>query len=174
LARVLIVGCGCRGRALGGRLARKGWSLRGSTREPGHLPEIEAAGIEAAVADPARPGTLLDLVGDVAVVHWLLGSAQGEAEQLATIHGPRLERLLERLVDSPLRGFVYEAAGTVPRRDLDRGAAIVRRAAATWRIPIEVVETSPEDLEPWLEAMTAASARLLSRAPVAETDRDLY
>jgi hypothetical protein len=174
LARALIVGCGCRGRALGGRLARKGWSLRGSTREPGNLPEIEAAGIEAAVADPARLGTLLDLVGDVAVVHWLLGSAQGEAEQLAAIHGPRLERLLERLVDSPLRGFVYEAAGTVPRRYLDRGAAIAHRAAATWRIPIEVVETHPEDLEPWLDAMTAASARLLSRAPVAEPDRDLY
>jgi hypothetical protein len=121
LARALIVACGCRGRALGGRLARKGWSLRGSTRDPAHLPEIEAAGIEAAVADPDRPGTLLDLVGDVTVVHWLLGSAEGEAEELAEIHGPRLERLIERLVDSPLRGFVYEAAGTVPGRFLQQG-----------------------------------------------------
>jgi hypothetical protein len=173
LARALIVACGCRGRALGGRLARKGWSLRGSTRDPAHLPEIEAAGIEAAVADPDRPGTLLDLVGDVTVVHWLLGSAEGEAEELAEIHGPRLERLIERLVDSPLRGFVYEAAGTVPGRFLQQGAAIVHRAAETWRIPSEVVEIHPEDLEPWFVAMTAATERLVSRAAVAEPGRDL-
>jgi uncharacterized protein YbjT (DUF2867 family) len=164
LARALIVGCGCRGRALGRRLVGQGWEVRGSTRESAHLLGIEAAGIEAAVADPDRPGTLLDLVGDVAVVHWLLGSAEGEAERLAAIHGARLERLLERLVDSPLRGFVYEAAGAVPRRYLDRGAAIAHRAAETWRIPIEVVETHPEDLQPWLDAMTAATERLVSRA----------
>ena len=120
------------------------------------------AGIESAVADPDHPGTLLDLVGDVAVVHWLLGSAEAEPEVIAAIHGPRLERLLEKLVDSPVRGFVYEAAGGVPRLHLERGAGIVRSAAETWRIPVEVVEVDPTDFDQWLEAMTAATRRLIT------------
>ena len=162
MARALIVGCGCRGRALGGRLAAEGWSLRGTTREPGHVADIEAAGIEPALADPDRPGTLLDLVGDVTVVHWLLATAQAEPEVIAAIHGARLGALLERLVDTPVRGFVYEAAGDVERQHLERGAGLVRSAAETWRIPVEVVDADPTDLGPWLEAMTAATQRLVS------------
>jgi len=162
LARALIVGCGCRGRALGGRLAAEGWWLRGTTRDPGHVAGIEAAGIEPAVADPDRPGTLLDLVGDVTVVHWLLGTARAEPEVIVAIHGARLQALLERLVDTPVRGFVYEAAGDVQRQQLERGAGLVRSAAETWRIPVEVVEADPTDFDPWLEAMTAATQRLVT------------
>jgi nucleoside-diphosphate-sugar epimerase len=162
VARALIVGCGCRGRALGKELAGEGWAVRGTTRSDRNAGEIEAAGIEAAVADPDRPGTLFELVGDVAVVHWLLGSAGGEPMLVAGIHGQRLEGLLEKLVDTPVRGFVYEAAGTVPRADLEAGAAAVRAAAASWRIPIEVVDTDPADHHAWLEAMVGASKRLLA------------
>jgi uncharacterized protein YbjT (DUF2867 family) len=161
LARALIVGCGCRGRALGGRLAAEGWSLRGTTRDPEHFADIEAAGIEPAVADPDRPGTLLDLVGDVTVVHWLLGTAQAEPEVIVAIHGARLQALLARLVDTPVRGIVYEAAGDVKRQHLERGAGLVRSAAETWRIPVEVVEADPTDFDPWLEAMIAATQRLV-------------
>ena len=160
MARALIVGCGCRGRALGTRLAAAGWKLRGTTRDRERTADIEAAGIEAAIADPGRPGTLLDLVADVTVVHWLLGSAQGEPELIAAIHGPRLQRLLERLVDTPVRGFVYEAAGNLPRHHLEQGADIVRAAAATWRIPVEVVETDPAGLKAWQQGMVAATLRL--------------
>ena len=110
--------------------------MRGTSRGEAGLAAIEAAGIEPALADPDRPGTVLELVGDVAVVAWLLGSAAGEAEQLEAIHGSRLERILERLVDTPVRGFVYEAAGSVPAPLLERGAAAVARAGETWRIPI--------------------------------------
>ena len=162
MARALIVGCGCRGRALGGRLGAEGWSLRGTTRDPGHVAGIEAAGIEPAVADPNRPGTLLDLVADVTVVHWLLGTAQAEPEVVVAIHGARLEALLERLVDTPVRGFVYEAAGDVQSPQLERGAGLVRSAAETWRIPVEVVEADPADFDVWLEAMTAATQRLVT------------
>ncbi len=162
MARALIVGCGCRGRALGGRLAAEGWSLRGTTRDPDHVADIEAAGIEPIVANPDRPGTLLDLVGDVTVLHWLLGTARAEPEVIAAIHGARLQALLERLVDTPVRGFVYEAAGDVERQHLERGAGLVRSAADTWRIPVEVVDADPIDFDPWLEAMTAATQRLVS------------
>jgi uncharacterized protein YbjT (DUF2867 family) len=162
LARALIVGCGCRGRALGEQLHGDGWQVRGTTRDPTLATEIEAAGIEPAVADPDRPGTILELVGDVTVVHWLLGSASGEPEVVAAIHGPRLERLLEKLVDSPVRGFVYEAAGGVQRQYLEIGAELVRSAAQIWRIPVEVVATGPDPVEAWLDAMAAATERLVS------------
>lgn len=161
MARALIVGCGCRGRALGTDLAARGWQVRGTTRSEGNLAPIEAAGIDGALADPERPGTILDLVADVTVVHWLLGDAAGPAPLLEAIHGSRLEALLERLVDTPVRGFVYEAAGGAGPERLRRGADAVRTAALTWRIPVEVVDADPGDPEQWLEAMAAASERLL-------------
>ena len=116
--------------------------------------------LEAVVADPDRVGSILDYVGDVTLVFWLLGSAVGEPEAIAAVHGPRLERLMEELVDTPVRGFVYEASGRVEPRDLERGAAIVREAAGRWRIPVEVVAEDPDDWEAWTEAMLAAAERL--------------
>jgi uncharacterized protein YbjT (DUF2867 family) len=162
VARALIVGCGCRGRLLGERLLADGWQVRGTTRREEAVAAIEVAGIEPALADPDSPGPLLDLVGDVAVVHWVMGSAQGEPDAVAAIHGSRLERFLERLVDTPVRGFVYEAAGTVDPASLAQGEAAVRAASATWRIPIEVVGTSPGDPWSWLDSMLEATRRLAS------------
>ncbi len=160
MARALLVGCGCRGRLLGGNLLDEGWTVRGTSRRPEGLAVIEQAGIEAAEADPNLPGTLLDLVGDVTVVHWLLGSAAGRPEELEAVHGPRLERLLEKLVDTPVRGFVYERAGSVSPAHLEVGESLVRAAAATWRIPIQIVDADPADFGAWTEAMTAATAAL--------------
>jgi uncharacterized protein YbjT (DUF2867 family) len=138
LARALIVGCGCRGRRLGERLRDDGWEVRGTSRNEAGLKAIEAAGIEAALADPDRPATLLELVGDVTAVYWLLGSAVGESENVEAIHGSRLERFLERLVETPVRRFVYEAAGSVDPAILEAGVSTVRRAGETWRIPVDI------------------------------------
>jgi uncharacterized protein YbjT (DUF2867 family) len=138
MARALIVGCGCRGRLLGERLLVEGWQARGTSRREEGLAAIGAAGIEPALADPDDPGTVLDLVGDVATVYWLLGSAKGPAENLEAIHGPRLERLLERLVETPVRRFVYEADGSVDPAILERGGSIAQAAGERWRIPVAV------------------------------------
>jgi uncharacterized protein YbjT (DUF2867 family) len=161
MARALIVGCGCRGRLLGERLLEEGWAVRGTSRDAAGLEAIEAAGIEPALADPERPADLLDLVGDVTVVHWLFGSAQGDPEAIGAIHGPRLERFLEKLVDTPVRGFAYEARGSVESRLLEGGKEIVRVAAATWRIPAEAVEADPSDAPAWAAAMLEATLRLV-------------
>jgi uncharacterized protein YbjT (DUF2867 family) len=134
----LIVGCGCRGRALGEELLAEDWAVRGTSRRQEGLAAIEAAGIEPALADPERPATLLDLIGDVATVYWLLGSAAGDLENVEAIHGPRLERFLERLVETPVRRFVYEGAGSVEPEILECGAEITRNAGETWRIPVEI------------------------------------
>jgi uncharacterized protein YbjT (DUF2867 family) len=163
VARALIVGCGCRGRALGERLLAEGWAVRGTSRREAGLAPIEAAGIEPALADPERPGTVLELVGDVTVVHWLLGSAQGEPETVAAIHGPRLDRVLERLVDTPVRGFVYEAVGSVEPNCLERGRAAVDAAAATWRIPVAAVSADPAQPAVWLDEAVAATLNITGR-----------
>jgi uncharacterized protein YbjT (DUF2867 family) len=154
LARALIVGCGCRGRALGARLLDEGWAVRGTSRGEEGLAAIEAAGIEPASADPSRPGTVLDLVGDVTVVHWLLGSAQGTDEEVASIHGSALERLLERVVETPVRGFVYEAAGSVNPILLAHGQESVEAAADTWRIPVSCIFVDPSDVSTWRDPFT--------------------
>jgi uncharacterized protein YbjT (DUF2867 family) len=156
----MIVGCGCRGRLLGAELLERGWAVRGTSRSEAGLAQIAGAGIEPALADPDRPGTVLELVGDVAVVAWALGSAAGDEEAIAAIHGPRLERLLERLVDTPLRGFLYEAAGTVEPRVLEGGSEIVGAASRTWRIPVEIVTADRADPQGWAGEMAAAAARL--------------
>jgi uncharacterized protein YbjT (DUF2867 family) len=142
LARALIVGCGCRGRELGKGLLADGWAVRGTSRREQGLAAIEAVGIEPALADPERPATLLELVGDIAAVYWLLGSASGDRENVEAIHGPRLERFLERLVETPVRRFLYEAHGSADPEILAGGVAVVERAAGTWRIPVEILRST--------------------------------
>jgi nucleoside-diphosphate-sugar epimerase len=150
VARGLIVGCGCRGRELGAVLAERGWQVRGTSRRDDALDRIDEAGIEPARADPERPGTVLELCGDVSAVVWLLGSASGAPELIRAIQGPRLERLLEKLVDSPVRGFAYEAAGSVAPELLDEGRRIVEGASERWRIPV-VLLTAERNAAGWAE-----------------------
>jgi len=161
VARALIVACGCRGQALGRRLAGAGWLVRGTTRRAAAAEDILAAGLEPAVADPDQGASVLDHVGDVTLVFWLMGSAVGERGAVAALHGPRLERVLEKLVDTPVRGFVYEAAGSVALEDRERGSELVRAAGEKWRIPVALVDRDPGDWEEWTEAMLAAAEGLI-------------
>jgi hypothetical protein len=157
LARVLIVGCGCRGRALAAELGGE-HAVRGTTRSAANAAELEAAGIEAVVADPDRLGTLLPALSAVTVVCWLMGSAAGSP----AVHGDRLRTLMEHLVDTPVRGLVYEAGGTVGAELLAAGAEIVRTASRTWQIRSEIVTAEPAQHEAWLAEMRGAVERVLA------------
>jgi uncharacterized protein YbjT (DUF2867 family) len=128
VARVLIVPCGCRGQALAGELVAAGHAVRGTTRDPARAEAIAAAGAEPYVGDPDRIGTLMDALTGVTVVCWLFGGVPD-----ADLHGGRLRMLFEKLVDTPVRGVVYEPA-------LPAGEEIAHDASARWRIPLEVVE----------------------------------
>jgi hypothetical protein len=121
--------------------------VRGTTRDPARLADIEAAGAEAVVADPDRVGTLMTQLAGVSVVCWLLAPVPSP-----DLHGPRLQTLLERLVDTPVRGFVYEGG---------MGAAAVREASERWRLPVRIVEEDPGEQEAWLAALRAAVSELL-------------
>jgi hypothetical protein len=104
--------------------------------------------------------TLMEAIAGVTIVAWLLGSAVGPgAEEL---HAGRLRMLCEKLVDTPVRGLVYEGAGTLGADVLAGGAEVVRRAAATWSIPVEVVSTDPSSCDEWTAAAAAAVEALLA------------
>ena len=162
MARALLVGCGCHGRELGRALLGDGWAVRGTSRRPDGVAAIEAAGIEPAIADPDRVGTILELVADVAVVAWLLGSASGSRGEVEAVNRLRLESLLPKLVDTPVRGFVFEAGGTVDQALLDAGAGLVAEAARTWMIPVRVVRAERDGAGTWTRAMAAAAAAVIS------------
>jgi nucleoside-diphosphate-sugar epimerase len=162
LARALLVGCGCHGRELGKALLADGWAVRGTSRREEAFGAIEGAGIEPALADPDRVGTVLDHVGDVAVVAWLLGSATGTPEEVDAANRLRLGSLLEKLVDTPVRGFVFEGAGSADPDVLAIGAELVERAARTWMIPVRIVTAQRDEGGDWAAAMAAAVAGVLS------------
>jgi threonine dehydrogenase-like Zn-dependent dehydrogenase len=153
MARVLIVGCGCRGQSLARKLAGEGHAVRGTTRDPGRLEAIEAAGAEGVVADPDRLATLMPAIEGVSVVCWLMGTAGADP-----LHGPRLESMLEHIVDTPVRGLVYETGG-VERAE---GVAAAERVSATYRMPVEVVREDPGDLDAWAPAIATAVMRVLT------------
>ncbi len=108
-------------------------------------------------ADPDRLATLVGALSGVTVVCWLMGSATGSPD----VHGARLETLMAHLVDTPVRGFVYEAAGSVRPEVLAEGAAIVGGVSDRCRIPASIVPTSPSQHAEWLADMTEAVERLL-------------
>ena len=127
--------------------------MRGTTRDPARADAIAAAGAEPYVGDPDRVGTLLEALTGVTIVVWLLGSASGPgAEEL---HDGRLRMLCEKLVDTPVRGLVYEAAGSLPEQVLAGGVEVVERAAVTWNIPVSVLRSTSTD-----DAVAAVSALL--------------
>jgi nucleoside-diphosphate-sugar epimerase len=154
VARALIVGCGCRGRMLAEDLHTRGWQVRGGSRSTERRELIAAAGIEPAEVDPARLDTVLAHVGDVAVIAWLMGSAVGEGAVDA--HRDRLGRLLERLVDTPIRGFLYEGGGSAGQALIGEGRRTVEAAAARFRIPVAITARDPADPPAWLSEASRA------------------
>ncbi len=162
MARVLIVGCGCRGLALARELIADGHAVRATTRDPGRVAEIEAVGVEAVVGDPDVVATLARALEHVSVACILLGSATGSPDRLAALHGTRLQMLLTRMLDTTVRGIVYEAAGSVDRGLLEAGAAQCARDARMSRIPYALLDTDPTDWAAWTSAAVDAVERVLA------------
>jgi uncharacterized protein YbjT (DUF2867 family) len=157
VARFLIVGCGCRGQALARELIAAGHVVRGTTRDEAKLSAIEAAGAEAVVADPYRLATVMPALDGASAVLWLMGTANGSADAVEAVHSTRLESMLELIVDTHARGFVYET-GAVER---EVGLHAARCARAAFEMPIEVLDADPLNRETWLADARAASLRVL-------------
>ena len=161
MARCLIIGCGCRGRALAAELRTRGHAVRATTRDSGNVERIEAVGAEAVLGDPDRIATLAGAFDHVSIVCLLLGSATGAREQLAALHGPRLEMLLARMLDTTVRGILYEAVGTVEQAVLQQGANSVRTVCEDSRIPHALLTADPSDCVEWVRTASSEIDELL-------------
>ncbi len=164
MARILIVGGGCRGRQLAAGLLSDGHAVRITTRgEPGRA-AIEGLGAECWIGTPDRLATLRGSLDGVAVACWLLGTAVGSAEDLAALYTTRLELFLTQAIDTTVRGVVYEPASmAVPLPAAEEGAALARRLTELNRIPYTALVREPADAEGWLaDARGAVDGLLLA------------
>ncbi len=163
MARILIVGGGCRGLQLARAAGQQGYAVRVVTREEGRRAAIEAAGAECWIGDPDRLGTLRGALEGVTIACWLLGSATGPEEQLRALHGARLRAFAGHVVDTTVRGVLYEAAGSsVPAGALAEGERIVTETARENAIPLAILRADPADVPRWLAQADAALASLLA------------
>jgi hypothetical protein len=140
---VLLIGGGRPGLALTRRLAGDGHAVRFVTRNEAFAPEIEAAGGEAFLGDPDRIGTLRYALDNVTVLLWLLGRAPD-----GDLHGSRLTMMMERTIDTTVRGVVYEGTAA--------GAAEVERMAGYNEIPYAILDAPREDEDAWVDAVLGA------------------
>jgi hypothetical protein len=161
----LIVAGGCRGRRLARDLVGEGHAVRITTRAEAGRAAIEATGAECWIGTPERLGTLRAALESVTIVCWLLGNVTGAEEVLSALHGSRLEFFLGQVIDTTVRGFVYEAAGTVPTDALAGGERIVRMLGERNAIPVAFLRADLEDSGAWQAAARAAVDGLLGGPP---------
>jgi hypothetical protein len=164
VARVLIVGGGCRGRRLAAELVGEGHAVRITTRTQAGCAAIEAVGAECWLGTPDRLATLRGALENVTVACWLLGTARGEPDQLRELHGTRLTFFLTQAIDTTVRGIVYEAAGSVPAEVLAKGARVVASATAFNAIPSALLDADSDDQDAWVAAARAAIDAVTTRA----------
>jgi hypothetical protein len=164
VARILIVGGGCRGRLLASEMVRAGEVVRITTRSEAGRAAIEATGAECWIGSPDRLATLSGVLEAVTVVCWLLGTATGTTGQLRALHGARLESFLAAAIDTTMRGLIYESRGCGASAEaLLSGERIVRDLALRNAIPVELLTSDPGDRSAWLEQALAAVDSLLGR-----------
>ena len=108
--------------------------------------ELEGHVVEpAAGIDPERLATLTPRLEGVSVLCWLLGDSDSEA-----LHGDRLAALLEYLVDTPVRGVVYERSKQYPG-----GEELIAHAERTFRMPCAVISPGDDVGEAVLRVLSA-------------------
>lgn len=162
MARILIVGGGCPGRRLAARLVGDGHAVRVTTRGDERRREIEETGAECWIGTPDRLATMRGALEHVTVACWLLAHARGDAEQVAALHGSRLEFFLGQAIDTTVRGLLYDASpGVVPPDALAGGRRVFESLAALNAIPAVVLDAGAET---WVASAGGAIGELLAGA----------
>jgi hypothetical protein len=146
-----MVGGGCRGLALARSLVAEGHAVRAVTRDESRRTQLEDAGCECWIGDPDRVGTLRYALDNATVLLWLLGTVD-----VPELHGSRLEMMLERTVDTTVRGVLYEGR---------RGEAVVQAAHDRHGIPIAFLDADPGEVDSWVAEARARIAALLATGP---------
>ena len=162
MARVLIVGGGCRGRTLARELIEQGHAVRITTRSEAGRAAIERTGAECWIGTPDRLATLRGSLENVTVACWLLASAAGEPDDVRALHSTRLEFFLSQAIDTTVRGFLYEASGElVPAVVLAEGEWIARTLTARNEIPLRCLTAVLSTPDAWLADAREQVASLL-------------
>jgi hypothetical protein len=164
VARILIVGGGCRGRRLAEWLTVEGGhAVRITTRQESGRAAIEAIGAECVIGTPDRLASLRGALDGVTIACWMLATARGDRAQVQALHAPRLEAFLGQAIDTTVRGFVYEAAGAalVEQEILAEGERIARRVAGRNALPVAMLRAGVEDAETWQAEALATVTGLL-------------
>lgn len=160
MARILIIGGGERGRQLARARIDAGDVAR--IVVPGEQVEaVGAVGAEPWVGDPLRLATVIGALDGVAVGCWLLADAGASRHEREALHGARLESFLSEAVDTTMRGFVYESAGSVEPELLSGGAQAAARIAQRNAIPLATIGVAHEPRERWLREASDAVGSLL-------------
>jgi hypothetical protein len=145
VARLLILGGGCRGLRLAREAARGGHVTRIVTRAETRRAEIEAVGAECWIGDPDRLGTLRGALEGATIACWLFGSAAGTEEAVGALHGHRLRSFIGQAIDTTVRGLLYEATGSVPAALLAEGERVAVEVSNRNAIPLAVLRVGPAD-----------------------------
>jgi nucleoside-diphosphate-sugar epimerase len=115
-SRALILGCGYVGLRLAAALGQAGMQVMGTTRQRSRLPEIEATGASAALADVLEPATLLPLAEWQPEVVFDLVRPQPTGADRYTTWGTR--NVANCFREQPLQALVYLSSTSVyGRRD---------------------------------------------------------
>jgi hypothetical protein len=163
VARILIVGGGCRGRRLASEMIEEGHAVRVTTRAEAGRAAIEVSGAECWIGTPERLGTLRGALENVTIVCWLLGAVRGSEEEVHALHGSRLEFFLSQVIDTTVRGFVYEASGPALAPEvLAGGERIVRALGERNAIPVAFLRAGLEDPGAWQAEAQAVIGSLLA------------
>ena len=133
MARLLVLGGATdRALALARDLTPQGHAVRAVTPHETDRVKVEATGAECWIGDPDVVGTLRYALDNVTLLLHLLGD-----DDRPDLHGSRLEMLLERTIDTTIRGVVYEAGPG--RETLVRMASyneiphrVIEHGSATW------------------------------------------
>jgi hypothetical protein len=171
VARLLILGGGCRGRRLAAGQVAAGHAVRITTRTEAGRAAIESIGAECWVGTPDRLATLHGALDGVTVAMWLLGRATGSPEELGALHGSRLRLFLTQMIDTTVRGFVYEAPGASAQAAAPAASErAVRELTELNAIPTVLLTADPEAVQAWLGQGRAAVASLLRGERYAEAE----
>jgi nucleoside-diphosphate-sugar epimerase len=163
MARILIVGGGCRGRRLARRLVEEGrHAVRITTRTESGRAAIEATGAECLIGTPDRLASMRGALEGVTIACWLLATARGDRERVQALHGSRVESFLSQAIDTTMRGFVYETGSvTVGDQARAEGERIVRGVAERNAIPAAILTAGVESSARWQAAAWEAVDGLL-------------
>lgn len=111
--RVLIIGCGYVGLALGRRLAARGAQVSGMRRGTDHDAELIAAGIRPLRGDLTRPDHLRALGGGFDWVVNTVSSSRGGADVYRDVYLGGAKNLVEWAATAGLQKLVYTSSTSV-------------------------------------------------------------